>query len=93
MNVIKLLGSLGIFIYGMKLMSESLQKLAGNNLKNLLASMTSNRFFGAITGLLITSIIQSSSASTVMVVSFVNAGLLSLSQAIMGGSRVTTGSG
>lgn len=92
-NIIQLFGGLGIFIYGMKLMSESLEKSAGNNLKNLLSSMTSNRFFGVLTGFLITSIIQSSSATTVMVVSFVNAGLLNLTQAIgivMGANIGTT---
>ena len=92
-NVIQLFGGLGVFIYGMKLMSESLEKAAGNNLKSLLSSMTSNRFFGVFTGFLITCIIQSSSATTVMVVGFVNAGLLNLAQSIgiiMGANIGTT---
>ncbi|HOJ63751.1 MAG TPA: Na/Pi cotransporter family protein [Spirochaetota bacterium] len=88
-----LLGGLGIFIYGMKLMSESLEKASGDNLKILLSKMTSNRFLGVLTGFLITAIIQSSSATTVMVVSFVNAGLINLIQAIsiiMGANIGTT---
>ncbi len=89
----QLLGSLGLFLYGMNLMSESLQKVAGNRLRKILASMTKNRFLGVLTGLLITSIIQSSSATTVMVVSFVNAGLLTLAESIsviMGANIGTT---
>lgn len=89
----QLLGSLGLFLYGMNLMSESLQKVAGNRLRKILASMTKNRFLGVFTGLLITSIIQSSSATTVMVVSFVNAGLLTLAESIsviMGANIGTT---
>lgn len=92
-EVLTLIGSLGIFLFGMKMMSEALQKVAGNRLRTILAAMTSNRFVGIITGFLITAIIQSSSATTVMVVSFVNAGLLSLSQAfgvIMGANVGTT---
>lgn len=88
-----LLGSLGIFLYGMKLMSESLQKVAGQKMRSILAAMTSNRFKGVVTGFLITAIIQSSSATTVMIVSFVNAGLLSLTGAIgviMGANIGTT---
>lgn len=76
------LGSMGLFLYGMKTMSEGLQKLAGDKLRKVLTAMTRNRVMGVMTGLFITSIIQSSSATTVMVVSFVNAGLLSLSQSI-----------
>ncbi len=76
------LGSMGLFLYGMKIMSEGLQKLAGDRLRNILTAMTKNRFTGVLTGLLVTAIIQSSSATTVMVVSFVNAGLLTLSQSI-----------
>ncbi|NOZ36344.1 MAG: Na/Pi cotransporter family protein [Chlorobi bacterium] len=92
-EVLTLLGSLGIFLYGMKLMSESLQKVAGDKMRNILAAMTSNRVKGIFTGFLITAIIQSSSATTVMVVSFVNAGLLSLVQSIgviMGANIGTT---
>lgn len=88
-----LLGSLGLFLYGMKLMSEALQKVAGDRLRGILSAMTSNRFTGILTGFLITAIIQSSSATTVMVVSFVNAGLLSLMQSvgvIMGANVGTT---
>ena len=79
---LKLLGSLGIFLYGMKLMSESLQKVAGDKMRTILSAMTSNRVKGVFTGILITALIQSSSATTVMVVSFVNAGLLSLIESI-----------
>ncbi len=92
-DILTLIGSLGIFLFGMKMMSEALQKAAGNRLRTILAAMTSNRFLGILTGFLITAIIQSSSATTVMVVSFVNAGLLSLSQAfgvIMGANVGTT---
>ncbi len=77
-ELLKLVGSLGLFLYGMKLMSESLQKLAGNKMRQILTAMTSNRITGVLTGLFITALIQSSSATTVMVVSFVNAGLLDL---------------
>ena len=87
------LGSIGLFLYGMKLMSEGLQKLAGNNMRKFLARMTSNPFKGVLSGTLITTTIQSSTATTVMVVSFVNAGLLSLSGAIgviMGANIGTT---
>ncbi|MDR2950495.1 MAG: Na/Pi cotransporter family protein [Prevotella sp.] len=76
------LGSMGLFLYGMKVMSEGLQKLAGDKLRSILTAMTKNRFTGVLTGVLITAIIQSSSATTVMVVSFVNAGLLTLYQSI-----------
>jgi len=88
-----LLGALGMFLYGMNLMSSGLQKVAGERLRGLLSAMTSNPFKGVLTGLGITSIIQSSSATTVMVVSFVNAGLLTLAQAIgviMGANIGTT---
>jgi len=81
-NFLLFLGSLGLFLYGMKTMSEGLQKMAGDKLRHFLTVMTKNRFAGLLTGLLITGLIQSSSATTVMVVSFVNAGLLSLSQSI-----------
>ncbi len=92
-NILTLLGSLGLFLYGMTLMSEALQKVAGDKLRNILAAMTSNSFSRIITGLFITAVIQSSSATTVMVVSFVNAGLLSLVQSIgviMGANIGTT---
>lgn len=92
-DLLTLLGSLVLFLYGMKMMSESLQKVAGSKMRKILSVMTSNRFFGVITGILITAIIQSSSATTVMVVSFVNAGLLSLVEAIsviMGANVGTT---
>ena len=88
-----LLGALGMFLYGMNLMSSGLQKASGNKLRSFLSAMTSNPFKGVMTGLGITSIIQSSSATTVMVVSFVNAGLLTLAQAIgviMGANIGTT---
>lgn len=88
-----LIGSLGLFLFGMKTMSEGLQKAAGNKLRSILATMTKNRFAGVLTGVFITSIIQSSSATTVMVVSFVNAGLINLVQSItviMGANIGTT---
>ncbi|MDR1370454.1 MAG: Na/Pi cotransporter family protein [Dysgonamonadaceae bacterium] len=92
-DFLKLIGALGIFLYGMKIMSEGLQKAAGDKLRNILSAMTTNRFTGVFTGVLITALIQSSSATTVMVVSFVNAGLLSLAQSIsviMGANVGTT---
>ena len=81
-DFISLLGSVCLFLYGMKVMSEGLQKVAGDRLRNILGIMTRNRVTGVLTGILITALIQSSSASTVMVVSFVNAGLMSLAQAM-----------
>ena len=93
LQIFTLLGALGMFLYGMNLMSSGLQKSAGDRLRTLLSAMTSNPFKGVLTGLSITSIIQSSSATTVMVVSFVNAGLLTLAQAIgviMGANIGTT---
>ena len=93
LDFLTLIGSLGLFLYGMKLMSEALQKVAGSKLRNFLAAMTSNRVMGVLTGLSITAIIQSSSATTVMIVSFVNAGLLTLSESagvIMGANIGTT---
>jgi phosphate:Na+ symporter len=92
LNVLELLGALGFFIYGMKIMSEGIQKAAGNNLRNILGTMTSNRYTGVLTGFLITAIVQSSSATTVMTVSFVNAGLISLveSAGIMMGANIGT---
>lgn len=77
-----LLASVCLFLYGMKVMSEGLQKVAGDRLRNILGVMTKNRWTGVLTGIIITALIQSSSASTVMVVSFVNAGLMSLQQAM-----------
>ena len=87
-----LLGAVGLFLYGMKVMSEGLQKAAGDRMRNILSAMTRNRFTGLLTGCLITALIQSSSASTVMVVSFVNAGLMSLAQsmAVIFGANVGT---
>ncbi len=93
LQIFTLLGALGMFLYGMNLMSSGLQKASGDKLRGFLSAMTSNPFKGVMTGLGITSIIQSSSATTVMVVSFVNAGLLSLAQAIgviMGANIGTT---
>lgn len=87
------LGGIGMFLFGMKLMSDSLEKIAGSKLRNMLDLITKNRFVGAIVGMLFTAIIQSSSATTVMVVGFVNAGLMSLIQAtgvIMGANIGTT---
>ena len=93
LQIFTLLGALGMFLYGMNLMSSGLQKAAGDRLRGFLSVMTSNPFKGVLTGLGITSVIQSSSATTVMVVSFVNAGLLTLTQAIgviMGANIGTT---
>ena len=78
----QLIGSLGFLLYGMKMMSDGIQKSAGESLHRILGLMTGNRFFAVLTGTFITMIIQSSSATTVMVVSFVNAGLLTLKQSI-----------
>lgn len=93
LQILTLLGALGMFLYGMNMMSSGLQKTAGNRMRNLLGAMTSSPFKGVMTGLGITSIIQSSSATTVMVVGFVNASLLTLNQAIgviMGANIGTT---
>jgi len=92
-DIFQVLGALGLFIYGMKVMSEGLQKAAGKGLRNILARMTKNRLSGIITGMLATIGVQSSSATTVMVVSFVNAGLLTLGASlgvIMGANIGTT---
>ena len=92
-DFLKLIGSLGLFLYGMKIMSEGLQKVAGDRLRGILTAMTTNRVTGVLTGVLITALIQSSSATTVMVVSFVNAGLLTLAESIsviMGANIGTT---
>ena len=93
LDLLTLVGALGFFIYGMKIMSEGIQKAAGSSLRRILGAMTSTRFLGLGTGFLITCLIQSSSATTVMVVSFVNAGLLSLTESIgviMGANIGTT---
>lgn len=92
LDFLGLLGAVGLFLYGMKVMSEGLQKAAGDRLRSILGSMTRNRFTGTLTGFLITALIQSSSASIVMVVSFVNAGLVTLAQsmAVIFGANVGT---
>ncbi len=92
-DILELIGSLGLFLFGMKVMSDALLRLAGNKMRSILATMTSNRFLGITTGFLITSVIQSSSATTLMVVSFSNASLLTLPEAIsviMGANIGTT---
>ena len=92
LDFLGLLGAVGLFLYGIKVMSEGLQKVAGDRLRNILVAMTRNRVTGTITGFFITALIQSSSASTVMVVSFVNAGLMTLAQsmAVIFGANVGT---
>lgn len=93
MDILTLVGALGFFVYGMKVMSDGIQKVAGSRMRKILEAMTSNRWMGVFTGFIITSLIQSSSATTVMVVSFVNAGLLSLTESlgvIMGANIGTT---
>ena len=93
LNIFKIVGSLGLFIYGMMIMSDGIQKVAGDKMKAILRAMTNNRVSGVFTGFLTTALIQSSSATTVMIVSFVNAGLLSLRQSvgvIMGANIGTT---
>ena len=91
-DFLSLLGAVCLFLYGMKIMSEGLQKVAGDRLRNILGAMTKNRVMGVITGVVITALIQSSSASTTMVVSFVNAGLMTLQQsmAVIFGANVGT---
>ena len=92
-TTLSILGSLGMFLFGMKIMSEALQKLSGEKLRGIMRTMTGNRFAGAGTGFLVTCFVQSSSASTVMIVSFVNAGLLTLAESIgmiMGANIGTT---
>ena len=91
--VINMLGGLGLFLYGMTLMAEGLQKAAGEKLKKVVEKLTSNVVMGVLVGIIVTGIIQSSSASTVMVVGFVNAGIMNLNQAIgviMGANIGTT---
>lgn len=92
LNVLELIGALGFFIYGMKVMSDGIQKAAGDNMRKILGSMTQNRVFGVLTGFVITCLVQSSSATTVMTVSFVNAGLMTLveSAGVMMGANVGT---
>lgn len=93
LGFLNLMGSLGFFIYGMKVMSEGIQKVAGTKMRQILRSMTSNRFKGVLTGFALTALVQSSSATTVLVVSFVNAGLLALVESIgviMGANIGTT---
>lgn len=92
-EILKLVGSLGVFLFGMKLMSEALQKVSGSKLRSILAAMTSSKIKGILSGVLITAVIQSSSATTVMLVSFVNAGLINLVESIgiiMGANIGTT---
>lgn len=91
-GVLKVVGALGFFLYGMKVMSEGLQQVAGSKMRQILAAMTTNRYTGVLTGFLITAILQSSSATTVMTVSFVNAGLISLmeSAGVMMGANIGT---
>ncbi len=92
-DVLTLIGSIGLFLYGLKLMSEGLQKIAGDSLRKVLAAMNSNRFTGMLVGILVTALVQSSSATTVMIVSFANAGMISLAQSmsvIMGANVGTT---
>lgn len=92
-TTLTILGALGIFLYGMKVMSEGIQKIAGNGMRTALATMTKNRFSAAFTGLFTTGLVQSSSATTVLVVSFVNVGLLTLTESIgviMGANLGTT---
>ena len=91
--VLGLLGGLALFLYGMQMMSSGLEAAAGNRMKGILEKLTANRFMGVIVGAGITAVIQSSSATTVMVVGFVNSGMLSLQQAvwiIMGANIGTT---
>lgn len=92
LNLLELIGALGFFIYGMKVMSDGIQKAAGDNMRKILSSMTQNRVFGVLTGFVITCLVQSSSATTVMTVSFVNAGLMTLveSAGVMMGANVGT---
>ena len=93
LNILSIIGALGLFIYGMKVMSEAIQKVAGAKLRSTLRTMTASRGIGVFTGFSVTGILQSSSATTVMIVSFVNAGLITLEQSvgvIMGANLGTT---
>ncbi len=91
-DIIQIVGALAFFVYGMKLMSDGIQRAAGSQLRNILRTMTKNRYLGVFTGFLITALVQSSSATTVMTVSFVNAGLLTLveSAGVMMGANIGT---
>ncbi len=91
-TLVNIAGALAFFIFGMKMMSEGIQRAAGSQMRNILRSMTKNRFLGVFTGFLITALVQSSSATTVMTVSFVNAGILSLveSAGVMMGANIGT---
>ena len=92
-DFLSLLGGLGLFLYGMQMMSGGLEAAAGNKMKKILEKLTSNRFLGVLVGAVITAVIQSSSATTVMVVGFVNSGMMTLRQAvwiIMGANIGTT---
>lgn len=92
-DILMLLGGLALFLYGMQMMSSGLEMAAGNKMKQILEKLTSNRFKGVVAGAAITAVIQSSSATTVMVVGFVNSGLMTLKQAvwvIMGANIGTT---
>ena len=91
-GALKILGALGFFLYGMKIMSEGLQQVAGGKMRQVLGAMTTNRYTGVLTGFFITAILQSSSATTVMTVSFVNAGLISLTESagVMMGANIGT---
>ena len=80
-TLFQFIGGLGMFLYGMDIMASGLQKTAGNKMKDLLGYLTNNRILGVLVGALVTAIIQSSSATTVMVVGFVNAGIMNLTQA------------
>ena len=94
--VISLMGGLGLFLFGMNLMAEGLEKSAGSKLKKIIELLTSNLFMGVLVGAFVTAVIQSSSATTVMVVGFVNAGIMNLTQAIgviMGANIGTTVTG
>jgi phosphate:Na+ symporter len=93
LTFLEILGSLGVFLYGMKILSEGIQKIAGQRMRYVMATMTQNRISGLFTGFGMTSILQSSSATTVIVVSFVSAGLLTLTESIaviMGANLGTT---
>ncbi len=92
-NIFSMLGGLALFLYGMNMMSNGLELAAGNKMKSILEKLTSNRILGVLVGALVTAVIQSSSATTVMVVGFVNSGLMSLTSAvwvIMGANIGTT---
>jgi len=92
-GILQILGALGVFLFGMKVMSEGVQRLAGARMRKGLATVTKNRAFGVLTGLFTTSLVQSSSATTVLVVSLVNAGLLTFVESIgviMGANLGTT---